>query len=85
MWFRARDRAQKGNSVSPPCIFGDKCPVKSTDVPHRCVLEVASKNGFKTFRNRQALSKCLLKSNKIVKIEGKTSSKLFLCVLRKSV
>lgn len=57
---------------------------ESTGLPHRCALEVASKNDFKTFRNHQALRKCLLKTNKIAKIEGKTSSKLF-CMCFKEV
>lgn len=58
---------------------------ESTDFEHGCVLEVASKNDFTTRRYCQALRKCLLKTHKIVKIEKKTASKLFLCALRKSV
>lgn len=58
---------------------------KSTDFPHGCVLEVASKNDFKTCRNCQALRICLLKTHKIVKIEKKIASQLFLCALKKSV
>lgn len=58
---------------------------ESTDLPHRCVLEVASKNDFKTCRNCQALRKCSLKTHKLVKIEEKTSSKLFFLVCFKEV
>lgn len=76
LWFRA-------------CLyFGShtscKNTAENTDLPHRCALEVASKNDFKTFRNRHALRKCLLKTNKIAKIEGKTSSQPF-CVCFKEV
>lgn len=53
---------------------------ESTDLSRRCVLEVASKNDFKTFRNCQAPRKCLLKTHKLVEVEENTSSKLS-CVL----
>lgn len=52
---------------------------ESIDPLHKCVVEAASKNDFKMFGNCQALRKCLLKANKIVKMEKKTYSKLF-CV-----
>lgn len=45
--------------------------VENVDLLYRCVLEVVSKNDFKIFRNCYFLSKCLLKINKMVKIEEK--------------
>lgn len=86
LWFKARRRVKPCLSALCSCLYTScKNMAKSTDFPHGCVLEVASKNDFKTCRNCQALRICLLKTHKIVTIEKKTASQLFLCALKKSV
>ena len=78
LWFKARRKVKPHLPALCSGLYTScKNMATSTDFSHGCVLEVASKNDFKTCRNCQALRKCLLKTHKIVQIETKTASHLF--------
>lgn len=82
LWFKARRRVKLCLSL---CALGYMPPAKTwlrAQTSHcGCVLEVASKNDFRTCRNCKALRICLLKTHKIVKIEENSQS-TFLCALK---